>query len=145
MKINLVLEVPDDVVAQLMNSLADNAKLVGQSNAAPAEKPLTQGVVAGMGEQSTVMKPTAPPAGVLRMMKLAAHPWFQEWAAFIAPKPIVDAAAGDSLKLAQRLLGELVLKDKGFATWGTEQDVSLADVETNYRIWAMKKGYDLDE
>ena len=65
--------------------------------------------------------------------------------AFIAPAPMVSEAGGDSLKLAQRLLGSVILKGKSIREWDHEQDELLADTVRNYEVWAQKKGYNLDE
>jgi hypothetical protein len=137
----MVFDVPDAVITRLLEAVQAPVETVQ----APAEKPPTQGVVAGLGEQSAVMSPKAPPMGVLRMTKLATHPWFQEWAAFMAPAPLVAECAGDSLKVAQRLLGSLVLKGKQLQEWGQQQDELLADVEKAYRDWVSAKGRNLAE
>jgi hypothetical protein len=139
----MVIDVPDDAVARMLSALSHFQ--VGVAESTDVSKPPTQGVVAGMGEQSTVMVPSAPPTGLLRLMKLAGNPWFQEFVAMRAPERAITESGGDSLKLAQMYLGGTVLDGKQPREWDDGCDRRLMAVVEAYETWAKGKGYNLDE
>lgn len=145
----MVFDVPEAVITTLLERLAPaEREVVDAGGAAPpviASKPTTQGIVAGMGEQASVMAPKAPPMGVLRMVKLAAHPWFQEYALWAASDVTREAANGDSLKLAQLFFGEAVMNHRPLQDWDERCEMALGEVIQAYETWATKKGYNLDE
>jgi hypothetical protein len=141
----LVLDIPDAAVERFLAAAVGGGQEVAQPAAPAPVKPPTQGVVAGMGEQSSVMTPKAPPMGVLTMVKLASHPWFQEWVGKEASQKVRTAADGDSLKLAQLYFGERVMKGRPLQEWGPEHHARLDEVVYEYETWAKAKGYNLDE
>lgn len=146
----MVFDVPDAVITDVLAKIggACEREAVGAGGCAPpivASKPPTQGVVAGMGEQAKVMAPKAPPPGVLRMVKLTAHPWFQEFVTSIAKEEIKTAAGGDSLKLAQLYFGSQVMNGRPLQEWDADCQKRLDLVVEAYEAWATKKGYDLAE
>lgn len=141
-EITLSVQAGDAVkfMAEHADILAGAEITVAVSRPVDATKPPPQ-VVAPSGEDtSAVQKPSAPPAMLVRMSKLAGDPRFQEHVAGIAPKLLVEVG-GDSLKAAQRYLGSRVVG--GSKVWGADQDKAMGAVLGIFEAWAKERGYDL--
>jgi hypothetical protein len=109
----------------------------------PAEgKPPTQGIIVSGEDQSTVMKPSAPPPLFVKLTKLAHNPIFQVWIQEKHPA-FLQQGGGDSLKAAHAFLQARVMS--GTKVWGAEQDETATAILGAFTEWTTSKGYTIDE